>query len=719
MSSALKKSGSATKASSGTTIVDPKDGFCVYSMMRKTKKKTPLKRDGISQACMSVKEYRIITEFYISGYGSIPVIKGDPTIMPLKAQDCISQGCMSVKEYRIITEFYISGYGSIPVIKGDPTIMPLKAQLFVAEKAKLMRPQAIYICDGSLLERMDLTKKITQNRVARTLEALSDCYLITTDPRDASTMARHPVVCTKNRERVGIRHRDANSKFAKWISQFTLGLELDERFPAAMNGRVMYVVPFSLGPIGSMNSLNCIQLTDSAYVALMTSVCARVSASVWDSIGNKQFIRCIHSVGIRRPAYCRLTNNWPCAPDRRFLALHANNREVWSYGTGSEDAILCKNEVALRLASITAKQEGWLAERMAIIAVTAPDKVEHFIGVAGPDGCGKSCLTFLQTTTPEWKIKVIGNEVAWIRLGDDGRLYASSPLNGLFFHINGFNPTKSSMGKEFLSKDAIFTNVGYTSQGYPCWSSCDMHSVPGEVTYDWRGEPWNNNSEGTIEHPQASVAIRCNKCPALHSQWESDKGVALSAIIFCTRRHTGIPLVFEALTWKQGVFQAATIRTDSPKSAQEGELTFDPMGMAAFLGYSFGDYLKHWLSFDKPKTKLPKLFFVNLFQRGSNNEYLWPGFRDNIRILAWIIRRITSGPEDGVVKSYVGLVPKEESINLTGLNVKWDELIATPKAFWISETKALRKIFDTILGADIPKGIADEFLEIGKRLSAA
>uniref|UniRef100_A0A915C1P2 phosphoenolpyruvate carboxykinase (GTP) n=3 Tax=Parascaris univalens TaxID=6257 RepID=A0A915C1P2_PARUN len=678
MPCAVKKSSGVTITSSGKTLMDAKTYFHVYSMTRKPKKRTrQLQRESISQRCMGTREYRVITEIHINGYGSIPVVKG------------------------------------------DPRILPEEAQLFVFEKAKLMRPRAIYICDGSQLEVMNLKRKITQMGMGKALEALIDCHLVTTDTRDASTSLVQPSVCSDDRWPSGMWHLEGIS-FAKRISHCMMSLELDERFPASMSGRVMYVIPFSLGPIGAVDSFSGIQLTDSPYIALMTSICARVSASLWDCIEGDRFIRCIHSVGVQRPSYCSNNNNYPCSPEQqRFQVVYPKKREVWSYGIGSEDAVLCKNEVSLRLASVIAKEEGWLAERMTIIAISDSDKTEHFFGLAGPDGCGKSCMAFLRPTIPGWKVEVLGDEVAWIRVGSDRRLYASTPLNGFFLHISGFDPSKQC-GSEFLSKNAIFTNVGYTSLGYPCWSTCNMRCNPGEVTYDWCGKSCSNNDERTIEHPQASVAVRCINCPTMHAQWESSNGVPLSAIIFCTRRHTGVPLISEAFTWQHGVFRASTIRADalnSKRGENQVEPIFDPMGMARFLGYSFGDYLKHWLSFDKSNNRLPKLFFINLFQSGSNNEYLWPGYGDNIRIFEWIIRRISSPSVSSVIDTPVGFVPAQESINLKGLCVKWNELIATPKEFWMNEMTAVRKIFDNILDTNLPKEICEEFSGTERRLS--
>uniref|UniRef100_F1KZ47 phosphoenolpyruvate carboxykinase (GTP) n=1 Tax=Ascaris suum TaxID=6253 RepID=F1KZ47_ASCSU len=634
----------------------------------------------------------------------------------------ISQAHINRNDYRIVAKIYIRGYGGIPIIKGDMKILPIKAQMFVAEKARLLRPRAIYICDGCRFERENLIKKLRQTGAAIPLPALSDSYLVTTDPHDASAIPIDPIITSESREHTETNQSDGKSLFAKWSSAFTMGVELDERFPAAMAGRVMYVVPFSLGPIGGLHAINGIQLTDSIFVVLMTGICARVSPAVWDCIEDKNFVRCIHSVGVQRPVTYKLTNNWPCVPELALLAMNSDKQEIWSYGIGSESAVLCKNEVSLRLASVIAKQEGWLAEHMAIIAVTGPDKKEYFIGIAGPCGAGKTCMAFLQPALSDWKIEVISEEVAWIRVGADGRLYASNPHNGFFLHISGFKPIRDVSGKNFLLKNGIFMNVGRTKTGKPCWGSCDMQNASNELIYDWRGDPWINTTGKPIEHTNASVAISCEDCPTMYSQWESGKGVPLSAIIFCTRRKWGIPLIFEAFSWQHGVFHASIIRTDPIDLTHietREQATFDPMGMARFLGCSLGDYITHWLSFDKPTNKLPKLFFLNVFLRGYNNEFEWPGFGENIRILAWIIRRLSAQAGDDAISSPIGLIPQQEAIDLQGLNVKWKELIAIPKTFWQNEIKAVRKIYDTILGVNIPKQIIDEFNELEKRLTRA
>ncbi|KHN81983.1 Phosphoenolpyruvate carboxykinase [GTP] [Toxocara canis] len=634
----------------------------------------------------------------------------------------ISQRHMDPKEYRIATKIYVHGYGAIPVIKGDPKILPIKAQMFVAEKARLLRPRAIYICDGSSLERDYMLRILKQRGVAQELPALTNCCLISTDPRDASAIPIDPIITSESREQTETRQFGSKSLFAKWTSSFIMDVELDERFPAAMAGRTMYVVPFSLGPIGGRHSINGIQLTDSNYVALMTSICTRVSAAVWDCIEDKRFVRCIHSVGVQRPITYKLINNWPCVPELALLAMLPEKQEVWSYGTASESAVLCKNEVSLRLASVIAKKEGWLAEHMAIIAVTAPDKAEYFFGIAGSSASGKTSMAFLQPTIPGWKVEVIGEQVAWIRVGADGRLYASNPHSGFFLHISAFSQTKAVASKGF-AKNAIYVNVGRTSQGKPCWGSSNVQGSSSELVNDWRGDPWNTNSGRPIEHVNAAVAVRYEDCSTtIHSQWESVKGVPLSAIIFCSRRSWGIPLIFEAFSWQHGVFQASTVRTDPADFAHAEaceEPIFDPMGMARFLGYCLRDYIEHWLSFNKPTNNLPKIFFVNLFLRGCNNEFEWPGFGDNIRIFEWIIQRVAEKTKDSAISTAIGLIPQQEAFNLQGLNVKWKELTTIPKIFWQNEVKAVRKIYDTILGANIPKVLVEEFKQLEKRLSRA
>ncbi|VDK58895.1 unnamed protein product [Anisakis simplex] len=349
---------------SASTLPDTKDGLYVYRMARKKiTKKRRIRRRNISQRC-------------------------------LKASD-----------FRLVTEFYINGYGAVPVIAGDPRILPSEAQLFVARKAKLMRPRAICICDGSQEERTNFIENMQRKGFMKQLEALRECYLVMTDPRDAIAQNYQQNIVTPKRERLETRTHDVIPRFAKWMSPVTFNLELVDRFSAAMFGRVMYVIPFSLGPIGSKNSLNCIQITDSEYVAIMTSICARVSSSVWDSMENGNFIGCVHSVGVPRPVNLNnATTNWPFAPYAKFMALDVEKRVIWSVGCGCEDAILCKTEAALRMASLVGKRERWLAERMTVIAITAPDKSEHFIGLAGPDGSGKTTLAFMQPTLPGWQV---------------------------------------------------------------------------------------------------------------------------------------------------------------------------------------------------------------------------------------------------------------------------------------------------------------------------
>uniref|UniRef100_A0A0M3IYK7 PEPCK_GTP domain-containing protein n=1 Tax=Anisakis simplex TaxID=6269 RepID=A0A0M3IYK7_ANISI len=312
-----------------------------------------------------------------------------------------------------------------------------------------------------------------------------------------------------------------------------------------------------------------------------------------------------------------------------------------------------------------------------------------------------------------------------LKIGKDGRLYALNPLKGFYQHVKGFTPVKNSTGKEFLTKDTIFTNVGYTSNGQPIWNSSDSNRVQGEVSYDWNGQPLNDNAQSNLQHPQASAAVRCSDCPAMHSKWDSDEGVPLSAIVFCTRRRAGVPLIFESFGWQQAVFHASTLRFDCKCDGKGDETRFDPMGMTRYIGYPLGEYIQHWLSFDKTAKKdpsssqLPKVFFLNLFKENAENKFLWPGFGENIRILQWIVHRISKPAEDTATKTFLGYVPRLNSINLTGIKVDWDDLVATPKPFWVNELRIVRKTLDAIIGnSDFPKAISDEFFEFGKRLSS-
>uniref|UniRef100_A0A915DFI3 phosphoenolpyruvate carboxykinase (GTP) n=1 Tax=Ditylenchus dipsaci TaxID=166011 RepID=A0A915DFI3_9BILA len=441
---------------------------------------------------------------------------------------------------------FIHGYGTIPVIKGDFQIMPEKVQAFVAEKVAMMQPAAVFICDGSLFEFNALTEEMEHSyQLKRLTGSGSSVFLALSDPDDTKHIGKCMVITTKKRATTESSGK-AERKLTNWMSAYRFRLSLASRFPGCMRGRVMFIVPFSMGPIGSYNSMNGIQLTDSPYIAAQMHLITRVSAAVWDAIGNSEFIKCLHSVGLPKPCTSKLVHNWSCNIEKTFVGHWMELREIWSFGSNVvENALLAKECLSLRMASSIGRDEGWLAEHMAIISITNPDGKEFFVGVASPPGVGKTTFATMKPSLTGWRVQLLGDDVAWLKFDEtDGKMYAMNPENGVFGLAVGVNKQHNPDLLEMLNKDAIFTNVAETSDGRAWWQRIELGLLTKPILDLHLRKDVSSGEGNVIASSGARFAARFKQYSNLHKQWDDPKGVPLSAILFCSRRSDGVLLHF-------------------------------------------------------------------------------------------------------------------------------------------------------------------------------
>ncbi|CAJ0578139.1 unnamed protein product, partial [Mesorhabditis spiculigera] len=610
---------------------------------------------------------------------------------------------ISEDAFYVVNEVVIKRLGHIPIYKGDFHLLPPKVQRFIAEKAELMRPLGIYICDGTQHEADEIIDKLVERGMLSPLGAYENNYICRTDPKDVARVESKTWMVTKDKYDTVCRTAEGvDPIMGHWMAPEQMSDELDSRFPGCMAGRIMYVVPFSMGPLGGPLSKIGVQLTDSNYVVISMRIMTRVTSEVFEIMGDQDFTRCIHSVGLPRPVKQKVINHWPCNPDKVFIAHRPPEREIWSFGSGyGGNSLLGKKCFALRIASNIAKDEGWLAEHMLIMGVSRPCGREHFIAAAFPSACGKTNLAMLQPTLPGWKVRCVGDDIAWMKFGPDGRLYAINPENGFFGVAPGTSDKTNPMAVATFQKNSIFTN-----------------NV--EIT-DWLGNPWKLGDATPAAHPNSRFAAPARQCPIIHPDWETPQGVPIEAIIFGGRRPEGVPLVYETFGWNHGIYTGACLKSETTAAAEHKgkNVMHDPMAMRPFMGYNFGKYLEHWMKLDTPDRKLPRIYHVNWFRKSKeDNKFLWPGFGDNIRVIDWIIRRL-DGDEGIGLDTPVGVIPTKGSINTEGMDeVRWDELMSLPSDYWKADAVEVRKFLESQVGADLPAPIRKEMDDQEARINA-
>ncbi|WP_104089670.1 MULTISPECIES: phosphoenolpyruvate carboxykinase (GTP) [unclassified Cryobacterium] len=584
-------------------------------------------------------------------------------------------------------------------------------QAWVDEVARLTEPDAIVWCDGSKREANELSKLlVTSGQLIRlNPEWRPNSFLARTNPKDVARVENRTFICSNDEADAGPTNN--------WAEPSAMRAELRGVFAGSMRGRTMYIVPFSMGPLGGPISQLGVEITDSPYVVLNMGIMTRMGETVLTMIEDGDpWVHTVHSVGyplVDASGITRPDIEWPCNDDK-YIVQFPDTREVWSYGSGyGGNALLSKKSFALRIASVMGRDEGWLAEHMLLIKLISPEGGVFHVAAAFPSACGKTNLSMLRPTVPGWTVETIGDDIAWLRQGEDGRLWAINPEAGFFGVAPGTGETTNPTAVSTMWGNTIFTNVALRDDGDVWWEG--LTDKAPEHLIDWQGKDWTPDSGRTAAHPNSRFTVAAAQCPSIADDWEAAGGVPIDAIVFGGRRATNVPLVAQARSWKHGVFMGATISSEKTAAADGivGELRRDPFAMLPFCGYNMADYWGHWLKVGKELgTNAPAIFQVNWFRKGPDGSFIWPGFGENSRVLEWMIRRI-QGRIDAV-DTPIGLLPAEDGLNLDGLDLSKeavDQLFAIDKTSWLAECDLTEEYFDKF-GDKVPPALRAELASV-------
>ena len=588
---------------------------------------------------------------------------------------------------------------------------------WVAQMAALLQPDAIHWCTGSQAEFDQLTKQMIRDGslIKVNPEWRPNSFLARSDPRDVARVEERTFICSVDPDDAGPTNN--------WRAPAEMKEELVSLFEGAMRGRTLYVVPFSMGPLGSPLAKLGVQLTDSPYAVISMQIMTRMGTEALEQIEpDTSWVPSVHSVGFplvdaagnRRPDVA-----WPCN-DTKYIAHFPETREIWSFGSGyGGNSLLGKKCFALRIASVLAREEGWLAEHMLLVKVTSPERRVYHLAAAFPSACGKTNFAMLQPTIPGWTVETIGDDIAWMRPDADGRLRAINPERGFFGVAPGTGEKTNPTAVATIWGNTIFTNVALQEDGDVWWEGL-TERVPERLT-DWQGKPWHRGQGTPAAHPNARFTVPAVQAPSIADEWEDPQGVVIDAIIFGGRRSTNIPLVAEATDWKHGVFLGATISSEQTAAAEGpvGKLRHDPFAMLPFCGYNMADYWGHWLSVgERLGAKAPRIFQVNWFRKDADGSFLWPGFGENSRVVEWIVRRLEGGASGR--RSPAGLIPLQEDFDLDGLDLPagtWEKLFAIDPTAWLQEAEQTRELFDTF-GDRVPPALREHLTQLRWNLSS-